>query len=871
MEMDIIRRTLSNLRVVAGPPVALWTIRFFFMFLIVIYFMRPNAQALQVVTHEKISVYFPEGEVQLANRLMQACAPMTDFLADHGLPVSLPLHVVLDDQLDKAETRLTIIPHREIRIPLKAPGVLEDGFLEPDPWSYFLFMGLATQGIYNNRSGPSSVIYWFMGELISPNVILPDWCVDGMSFLLYEKYRGRRSPSPYYDSIFNTTPIPPLDKVSNHPDIWPGRDMYRIFGRPFIRWLFDQHGWDKLQSIIEMHGGGVLPVEIDLEARKAFGASWDKLWNRFQTEFSADPINPNPVPKQGTIISGYWPEPFIYWNNSGVVPGSDRKSDRGRYGFLTKGKILWLSEYQSNGAARLFRIVDGRIHNTKWVHYWDPGPGGVVVTRQGSRPFLVVFHSEPLEGIDGLSRSSAFQTTKIEAPPGAIQISGPVMNSKGQIAVAANIEGNWDIWLYSSRWHRITHTDSIDIDPWLEDDKLLFASNVTGHFQIHTQGMRQLTNDPTHAMLPRRDTYLRMSQTGWLDAKLDLSQVPSIVLPLVDDELFDSKQLEKTDQGKPYTLWSGLKTNFLIPDIYVDAVDFQFGLATFAQDVTRRFGWDAGFRYSPKFDTYSWRIGVHADDFSFRLTRYPFSYDTERVISVYERRYDAKLAWSPAKLSPLELSANYRRYWLTSQSDEGFDEWWAALKYQQSLGYLRSEFNLDMFSNNSISLLGDFYFKYDWFFSTVLRLQVGKTWGDYVPGHNSFRIGGNVSEGIFTRRSTRLFPVRGFVPDVLDAEQAMAGGLELHWPFANLQAGYKTLPVFIRHIVLVTFLDTGLASKEVLAEEMLLSAGFEFITDLELAWVFSTDIRVGLAWPLAQPADLNQSGPTFLIQIGYPL
>ena len=180
--------------------------------------------------------------------------------------------------------------------------------------------------------------------------------------------------------------------------------------------------------------------------------------------------------------------------------------------------------------------------------------------------------------------------------------------------------------------------------------------------------------------------------------------------------------------------------------------------------------------------------------------------------------------------------------------------------------------NLEYFTNSSISLSGELIYHREWRpIATLLRVQAGKTWGDLLRGHNSFRIGGASGEGLFTQRTPRLFPVRGFKHNILDADQALAGAFELQVPLANLQAGYKTLPLFFQDIALVTFVDAGMAAEVFSADELLLSAGLELITGLELAWIFNLEFRMGLAWPLIQPEDLNQEGPIFLFQVGVPL
>ena len=96
-------------------------------------------------------------------------------------------------------------------------------------------------------------------------------------------------------------------------------------------------------------------------------------------------------------------------------------------------------------------------------------------------------------------------------------------------------------------------------------------------------------------------------------------------------------------------------------------------------------------------------------------------------------------------------------------------------------------------------------------------------------------------------------------------------GIETFWPLANLQAGYKSLPLFLHNISIGTFVDCGFAADHLTSEEILAGAGFEMITGMELAWGFMADFRLGWAWPLRWPDDVTQDGPVFLIQIGRPL
>jgi hypothetical protein len=820
-----------------------------------------SPKPLGILGKDGLFIYFPKSEADLAQRLADSCPAMLAFLTQHGLPPDLPLHILLDQDLDAPRVEVRMIPHHEIRIPLRAPGVLEDGYLEPDPWRYFLFMGLAIQALYAERSKIPAALRYGFGEIISPNVILPDWTVDGISHLLYEGFAQRRAESPWDRDLRMNTPTPDLDEVSNHPEIWPGRLSYRIYGRPFIRWLESRFGWDRILAFIRVHGGGIIPIEIDSKTRKVFGTSPAQLWRQFKETLPPATATPSAVP-----LTGYWPNPLVYWNDTGVYPGLVRNAVRGRYGFVDQKGRLWLSRNE-NGVSRVTIEKGDAFWRMPRKHMWDPGPGAVAVTRQGRFPCLVVM--PPISAVDPLG--SPASPKLIAGPPGVIQLSGPVADANGRVAVAGNSNGNWDIWLHDGAWHRITTEASLELDPWFEGSLIIFASNATGKFQIHTADMQPLTRAPTAAMLPRAGHFLQLGAGGWtVNAYPTPEQVPEPVysdLPAAISTEISGKSVPMGD----YSPGPSILPNYIAPDLYVDVDNFQVGLATQARDVSGEYAWDAGVRYAVDDELFSWRLGGKVHDVGVRATYYDLGYTPQTGTPVDETRHEVKLAWSPSSLTGLEVGVNWRRYAPDQAEDRAEQEYWGSLQYDLTTGHLDARLNADWFSNASQSLYGELV---GWFgerITTMIRLQAGKTWGNLQPGHNGFRVGGSQGEGYFTQRTSRLFALRGFDANILEASQAATASVETFWPLAKLQAGYGAWPVFLHNLHLGTFADSGIAADHPDSDGLLISAGFELITGMELAWGFMADLRLGWAWPLSYPDDLVQDGPVFLIQIGRPL
>jgi hypothetical protein len=829
-------------------------------------YSAPPVLALKTIQSNDFYIYFPENTGPLATRIAALCRPMADFLEERKIPITLPVHILLDSKLDRPEAITQLFPHREIRLPMRAPGVFEDGYTLADPWQYYLFKGLCALAIYGERSGIPAGAYRIFGEFVSPNIILPDWAIDGISHLLYEHYTLDRVWDPITDAIRKAGPIPGLDRVSHHPEIWPGQFSYRIYGRPFIRWVYNRFGWEKILHFLQLHGKGILPIEIDLKANSAFGMSWNQLWALFQLEQSPDIFQSNGIP-----IVGYWDKPYFYWNETGVYPGIAIPGTRSRYGYMDNNNWLWLSRYVQ-GVSKI-EIQRRAIQRTLITdHVWDPGPGAVAVTRQLYTPKLIVFEKRsrttpPTNGIhDDVPISH-----EIDGPAGALQMSGPVMDDHGRIAVAVNTDGNWDIWLYDSGWHRVTDTPALEADPWWIDGKLVYTSNVSGKFQIHSTGMQQLTFAPRAACLPRGRMYLDLDTAGWRVSPLNVYQIPALPETFAKPPPPSPKDDAKENKYQDYSAWKSLWPNYIGPDYFFNIDDFQLGVSTDAADVSRTYAWNAGIRYDLEDGQMTWLLGYRADELSVRMTRYPLRYVPQRSTAVDERRLEFHVSWSSQRIKQLTVAANWRHTAPRADATDPEDHWWAGLNWKDSVGQAYTALNLDTFNDNSQSVYGELLYRYGEKINTVIRLQGGKTWGELDPGRNTFRLGGNSGEGQFTQRSSRLFALRGFDSNIVEAEQAVSANFDIMWPFAKLQSGYKTIPLFLHNMTIGTFIDAGFAADHITSDEIFISAGIEIITGMQVAWDKKSSFSIGVAWPLKKPSDIVQQGPTLLVLVGRPL
>jgi hypothetical protein len=833
--------------------------RYLILALLLSFFIVDNIYALEYIEHSGIIFYYELGEEEIIASMTEQTPDILSFLKDKGLEVKRRIHVVLDNNLDADEVVVHMIPHSEIRVPVRAPGVLEEGYTQEDPWTYFLFKGLCLHGLYAMRFKIPSLAHKAFGEIVSPNIINPQWLSDGTFALLYSLYTGSPIDDPLSETVFSAYVPEDIAQISNHPGNWPGHYAYRIYGRPFIYWLYMQYGWEGIHEFLKIHGGGIIPVEIDLKAKKAFGKTWANLWDEFRSSL---PRMSNH--HKGLLISGYNPDPFIYWNVSGIYPGMKRVRRRSRYGYAYTDRNLWVSEIDDSGVSRISRYSKRIWVDLDIPHIWDPGEGGIAVTRKGSKPYLVFLD---IKGTFWKSKGAVRKM--IPSPPGALQLSGPVLNSKGQIAVSAHVNGNWDIWVYDTSWQRVTRAQSVEMDPYWDDASLVFSSNISGIFQIHRSDMSQLTRCRYAAVLPRNGSFLCLKSEGWAVEHYEKKDLPVSFFEQDSPTLPQEQQFKR--EAKPYSPLKSMWPNFIAPDLYAGISDVQLGLVTWSRDVTSNYSANAGFRYSFELDYVSWRAGAGIKDTAIGFSRYPVSYDPVNTPQTQESRNELRLSLRPHQLRWIEFSLHRLSFEPLENHGQEDTEFWGSAAVRKRFRYASTGVTLETYSGGRKSLFGNLRFLFGSEIYSSILIQAGKTWGDYTPGHGSFRVGGDVGEGYFTQRPSRLFALRGFSPNVLEADKALTSGLEVYWPVANIQMGYKTMPLFLHRLYLGTFIDAGICSERITWDQKLIGAGMELITSMEVAWGNLSSFRMGIAWPVDQPDYLDEKGPVFIVQIGRPL
>jgi hypothetical protein len=424
----------------------------------------------------------------------------------------------------------------------------------------------------------------------------------------------------------------------------------------------------------------------------------------------------------------------------------------------------------------------------------------------------------------------------------------------------------------------------------------VYASNATGRFQIHAADHMPITHVDRVALLPRQGKFLNLISNGWRIDNYTIQRSTygkTVSAPAVTgSRASETPQLET----QPYSPFQSIWPNYIRPELFADISDFQIGITTQSRDVRGDYRLDAGVRYLFDTDYFALRVGAQARSLGGQATRYPVSYSTDIGQVVDESRHEARLFWRPfererterehlllaseglAQFEGVELSLNGRNWQplnhreVDSADENEGDEAWLGIGLARQIEMLKLWGSFEYYTGHRQSLTLGSRLLYGEQTLTSIHLLYGQAWGDIrEPGHTTFRIGGNVSEGYFTRLPPKLFPVRGFVSNLIEAPKAAAGGFEVFWPLANLQTGHTTLPLFFHRLRLGTFIDAGIAGETYNADNWLIGAGFEFLVSAEIAWGSFSSFRFGLAWPLVYPDTVQDVGVKFVLQLGRPL
>jgi outer membrane protein assembly factor BamA len=138
----------------------------------------------------------------------------------------------------------------------------------------------------------------------------------------------------------------------------------------------------------------------------------------------------------------------------------------------------------------------------------------------------------------------------------------------------------------------------------------------------------------------------------------------------------------------------------------------------------------------------------------------------------------------------------------------------------------------------------------------AMRGQGGLTAGE-ERFRRTFSVGGFPDNNLFDLQRTNLAVLRGYPDDAFTGRSFLAGNLEARFPLAFLQRGWRTLPLFVRHLHGAVFFDAaGAWSGSLQADDMKTALGVSLGADTYLGHRLPLTGVVGVA------RGLNSGGET---------
>lgn len=280
-------------------------------------FMSSHAMAatldpdLKFYTRETahFSIHYQQGLEQTADRAAglaeQAHAMLTKALG--WTPEGEKTHLVLADRSDFANGFATVLPYNLIYIYVVPPHP-DMTIGQYDQWlamaivheyAHVLTMDAArgysslTRKVFG-KPMPGADPLSFLAFMLTapPNVLLPNWWLEGVSVWAETEFAGRgRGNGSFYEMYFRLAvaedDLPSVDMINGDPPDWPSGHRPYLYGLALMRHITSTYGPDTLKRLNMLHAGR-LPYFISSPARKHTGSGYSALFSEAMKALKRD-------------------------------------------------------------------------------------------------------------------------------------------------------------------------------------------------------------------------------------------------------------------------------------------------------------------------------------------------------------------------------------------------------------------------------------------------------------------------------------------------------------------------------------------------------------------------------------------------------
>lgn len=231
---------------------------------------------------------------ELANLYADRLEDNLSFLAKTFIAFPERTVVVLNDRTDLTNGYATSIPYRTIMIFPVLPGP-NDSITDYGDWERELVMHEFTHILsFEPRRSIVKGLYYTFGSLITPNLLLPRWFLEGIAVDMETRNSSKgRLRSPLQDAAIRAYAFEGnWDRISlaeiNETDIhtWPQGSRPYLFGSLMWSEIIALHGQKLISDLHERYGGRV-PLLIEAPMAEITGDNYEDAFDKMQSEVLA--------------------------------------------------------------------------------------------------------------------------------------------------------------------------------------------------------------------------------------------------------------------------------------------------------------------------------------------------------------------------------------------------------------------------------------------------------------------------------------------------------------------------------------------------------------------------------------------------------
>jgi hypothetical protein len=245
------------------------------------------------ITTPRFTIYFHQGEQQLAHRLAAIVEEVADRMTRQIGTANGRVHVILVGQNDLPNGWAVPAPYNMIEITAAAPSG-ESPIGNTDDWLRLVFSHEYTHIVHLDKARG-----WIGGlrdvfgraPLLYPNLFLPLWQIEGIATYNESVLTGEgRVPAGDFRFIIDRAAaerrFDPIDRANGGLVDWPGGAAQYAYGAYFHQYLADRFGPDSIARLADDTSGRV-PYFGARAFRKVFGRSLGALWDDFEADTRA--------------------------------------------------------------------------------------------------------------------------------------------------------------------------------------------------------------------------------------------------------------------------------------------------------------------------------------------------------------------------------------------------------------------------------------------------------------------------------------------------------------------------------------------------------------------------------------------------------